>query len=97
MSWLRIAAEIVRGAISSREIRPPQPQIEAVRDTPSVFDLIQQYRSEVERGLAALSQEIQDQNERQQRALRLQRRWNYGLLAGLIAVGLIAVALYLRT
>ena len=96
MSWLRIAAEIVRGAMSSREPLLPKPEVEVLRDSPSVFELIQRYRSDVEHGVAALSQEIQAQNERLERALRIQRRWNYGLLAGLLALASLAAALYLR-
>ena len=96
MSWLRIAAEIVRGAMSSREPLLPKPEVEVLRDSPTVFEIIQKYRSDVERGLAALSQEIQAQNDRHERALRIQRRWNYGLLAGLLALGSLAAAIYLR-
>ena len=96
MSWLRIAAEIVRGAMSSREPLLPKPDVEVLRDSPSVFEIIQKYRSDVEHGLAALSQEIQAQNDRHERALRIQRRWNYGLLAGVLALGSLAAVIYLR-
>ena len=96
MSWLRIAAEIVRGAMSSREPLLPKPEVEVLRDSPSVFEIIQKYRSDVEHGLAALSQEIQAQNDRHERALRMQRRWNYGLLAGVLALGSLAAVIYLR-
>lgn len=95
MNWLKIAAEIVRGAMSSRELLLPKPEAEVLPDSPSVFELIQRYRSDVERGVAALTQEIQAQNERLERALRIQRRWNYGLLAGLLAFASLAAALYL--
>jgi hypothetical protein len=96
MSWLSIAAELVRGAMSSREPRPPRPQAELPSNAPGLLELVQRYRSEVERGLAAVSQAIQDQNERQLEAFRIQRRWNYGLLIGLVAVAALAVSLYLR-
>lgn len=96
MNWLKIAAEIVRGAMSSRELLLPKAEAEVLSDSPSVFELIQRYRSDVERGVAALTQEIQAQNERLERTLRIQRRWNYGLLAGLLAFASLAAALYLR-
>ena len=96
MSWLRIAAEIVRGAMTSREPLLPKPEVEVLRDSPSVFEVIQKYRSDVEHGLAAVSQEIQAQNDRHERALRIQRRWNYGLLAGVLALGSLAAVIYLR-
>jgi hypothetical protein len=95
MNWVRLAAEIVRGAIVSREPRQPKPQDYIPRESSSVFELIQQYRSQVDRGLAALSQEIQDQNERHHRALQIQRRWNYGLLAGFLGLALLLAALVL--
>lgn len=95
MNWVRLAAEIVRGAIGSRESRPPTTQDYIPRETSSVAELIQQYRTQVDRGFAALSQEIQDQSERQRRALQIQRRWNYGLLAGLVGLGLLVTALVL--
>ena len=96
MNWLKIATEIVRGAMSSRELLLPKPEVEVLRDSPNVFELIQRYRSDVERAVAALTQEIQAQNERLERTLRIQRRWNYGLLAGLLAFASLAAALYLR-
>jgi Flp pilus assembly protein TadB len=95
MNWVRLAAEIVRGAIGTREARPPATQDYIPRDSSSLIDLIQQYRSQVDRGLAALSQEIQDRNERQQHALRIQRRWNYGLLTGLLVLAVLVVVLVL--
>src|SRR5262245_2106165 len=96
MSWLRIAAELVRGAMTNREPRPPTPQGDLPSSASGLLDLVQRYRSEVDHGLAAVSQAIQDQNERQQEAFRIQRRWNYGLLVGLVAVATLSVVLYLR-
>jgi Flp pilus assembly protein TadB len=96
MNWVRLAAEIVRGAISTRQPRPTTTQDYIPRESSDLIDLIQQYRSQVDRGLAVLSQEIQDHNERQQRALRIQRRWNYGLLVGLLVLVVLVVALLMK-
>jgi ABC-type lipoprotein release transport system permease subunit len=50
----------------------------------------------VDRGFEALARTIQEQNKRYEQALKIQRRWNYGLLAGLVAVAALSVVLYLR-
>lgn len=75
---------------------PPKSEGPPPEDISGLVDLIDQHRAEVNRGFDAVSQMIQAQNQRHQQALRLQRRWNYGLLAGLIAVALTIVVLYWR-
>ena len=96
MSWWSIAAELVKGAMNVREARPPRPPAELPPNGVNVAELIQRYRAEVDRGFDALSQTIREQNERYDHAVRLQRRWNYGLLVGLVAVSILALGLYLR-
>ena len=95
MSWWSIAAELVKGAMNARPA-PPRPPSEPPPEGANIVDLIQEYRAEVDRGFDALSKSIREQNERSVRALRLQRRWNYGLLAGLVVVGVVMVVLYLK-
>ena len=96
MSWWSIAAELVKGAMNARPTRPPRPAEEPPPDGFNLAELLQQYREEVDRGFESLSQTIHEQNQRQLHALRIQRRWNYGLLAGLVAVAVAAVMMYLR-
>jgi hypothetical protein len=96
MSWLNIAAELVRGAMNARQTRPPKPSGDVPKDIEELMDAIHQYRSEVNSGIEALAQTIQDQRERQLRAMRAQRRWNYGLLLGLVAMAVTGLVLYLR-
>jgi hypothetical protein len=96
MSWWSIAAELVKGAMNAGQSRPPRPPSEPPPNGVNVAELIEQYRAEVDRGFEALSQTIQEQNQRRLQALRIQRRWNYGLLAGLVVVGVVAMVLYLR-
>jgi hypothetical protein len=98
VSWFRIAAELIRGAMGAGDSQPSPPKSEGPppEDISGLVDLIDQHRAEVNRGFDAVSQMIQAQNQRHQQALRLQRRWNYGLLAGLIAVALTIVVLYWR-
>jgi hypothetical protein len=96
MSWWSIAAELVKGAMNARQDRPPKPPGEPPPDGTNLVELIQEYRAQVDHGFEALSRTISDQNERNLRALRIQRRWNYGLLAGLVILAVLTVALYLR-
>jgi hypothetical protein len=96
MSWWSIAAELVKGAMNARPARPPKPPSEPPPDGTNLVELIQEYRAEVDRGFEALSRTISDQNERNLQALRIQRRWNYGLLAGLVVMAVVTVVLYLR-
>lgn len=96
MNWVRLAAEIVRGAIGARETRPPATQQYIPRDGTHIVDLIQEYRAQVDRGLSSLAQEIRAEHERQQRALQIQRRWNYGLLAAVAILAVLLVMLLLR-
>jgi len=97
MSWWSIAAELVKGAMSVSQTRPPRLPEELPPNGLNLAELLQRYREQVDRGFDAISQTVQEQNQQYQRALKLQRRWNYGLLAGLVAVAILAVVLYLRT
>ena len=83
--------------MSSGESPPPaKAELPPPEDVNGLIDLMNQHRAEVNRGFDAVSQMIQAQNQRHQQALRIQRRWNYGLLAGLIAIAIMMIALYWR-
>ena len=96
MSWLRIAADLLRGAMTS-ELPPrhvaDQPPPENMTD---LLDLINRHRSDVRLGFESLSQNIREQREAHEQALRAQRRWNYGLLAAVLVLAVLVVVLYLR-
>ena len=94
MSWLNIAAELVRGAMSAREVRPSKGHENLPQDVAGLTELVQRYRVEVDRGFDALTRALEEQNERHLQALRVQRRWNYGLLAAVVgmAVALVVIA-----
>ena len=100
MSWINIAAELIRGAMSSRPSPPPpksSPPPPPQADLNGLIDLIERHRAEVNHGFDAVSQMVQAQQQRHEQALRLQKRWNYGLLAGLIALALLTIVLLWRT
>jgi hypothetical protein len=84
MSWWSIAAELVKGAMNAREPRPTRPPTRVPANDLNLAELLQRYREEVDRGFESLAQTIHEQNQRQMRALKIQQRWNYGLLAGLV-------------
>src|SRR4029453_2269075 len=94
MSWWSIAAELVKGAMSVSQARPPRPPEEPPPNGLNLAELLQRYREEVDRGFEGLSQTIHEQNQRYERALKAQRRWNYGLLVGLVSVAIAALLLY---
>ena len=96
MNWLNIAAELVRGAMNARQQRPPKPPEETPKDVQELMDVIHRYRTEVNSGIDALAQTIEEHKERQFRAMQVQRRWNYGLLAGLVTVAVVVVVLASR-
>ena len=81
---------------SGESAPPPKAELPPPEDVNGLIDLMNQHRAEVNRGFDAVSQMIQTQNQRHQQALRIQRRWNYGLLAGLVAIAIVMIALYSR-
>ena len=81
---------------SGESAPPPKAELPPPEDVNGLIDLMNQHRAEVNRGFDAVSQMIQAQNQRHQQALRIQRRWNYALLAGLIAIAIVMIALYWR-
>jgi lipopolysaccharide export LptBFGC system permease protein LptF len=97
MSWWSIAAELVKGAMNASQARPQKPSSEPPPDGLNLAELLQRYREEVDQGFEGLSQTIHEQKQRYERALRTQRRWNYGLLVGVVAVAVLALVLYART
>jgi hypothetical protein len=60
------------------------------------MDIIDRYRTEVNGGLEALTRAMEEEKERQTRAMQVQRRWNYGLLVGLVGVVIFVLVLASR-
>ena len=82
--------------MNARQQRPPKPPEDTPKDVQELMDVIHRYRTEVNSGIEALAQTIQEQQDRQLHAIQVQRRWNYGLLAGLVALGVTVVVLASR-
>jgi hypothetical protein len=97
MSWLSIAAGLLRDAMSS-----PSEPVEPVQQAPppanisEVMDLLNRQRSEIDKNFEAVAAMLNAQNNRHLKAMQIQRRWNYGLTAALIIVTILAIASYWR-
>jgi hypothetical protein len=83
--------------MNSGESSPP-PKVDGPppEDINGLIDLLNQQRAEVNRGFDAVSQMIQAQNQRHQEMLRRQRLWNYGLLAGVVGLGVVVISLIIN-
>jgi len=91
MSWLNIAASFLRDAMSSSEPEPKPEGSHLPADVAGLAETIGRLRSETTQNFEAVAQMLKAQNERHLRAMQIQRRWNYGLAAGLIVVAILAV------
>jgi len=92
MSWLSLAAGLLRDAMSS-EPAPKQADSQpiAAQTVDDLVGLLNQHRAEIERNFNSVAQALAALNARQLQAEKMQKRWNYALAAGLIIL-VIAVA-----
>jgi hypothetical protein len=97
MSWLRIAADLLRDAMSSSS-EPTEPVQEAPppADISGVIGILNRHRSEIDQNFETVGKMLNAQNERHLKAIQIQRRWNYGLTAALVIVAILAIASYWR-
>jgi len=97
MSWLSIAAGLLRDAMSSPN-ESPEPVQEALppSDISGVVGLLNRHRAEVDKNFEAVAAMLDAQHKRHLKALQIQRRWNYGLTAALLIVAILAIAIYWR-
>ena len=97
MSWLSIAAGLLRDAMSSpSEPVEPAQQAPPPANISEVMDLLNRQRSEIDKNFEAVAAMLNAQNNRHLKAMQVQRRWNYGLTAALIIVTILAIASYWR-
>ena len=97
MSWLRIAADLLRDAMSSSS-EPAEPVQESPppSDISGVIGVLNRHRFEIDKNFEAVAGILNAQNERHLKAIQIQRRWNYGLTAVLVIVAILAIASYWR-
>jgi hypothetical protein len=97
MSWLSIAANFLRDAMSSDDSSPQtRTETPPPEDIAGLVGLMNRHRAETEQNFERVAQFLRAQNEQYARTIQLQRRWNYGLAAALLAVAILAVAAYIR-
>src|SRR5262245_43200499 len=87
MSWIRIAADLLRDAMSSSPTTEPvQEPVPPPVDIAGVTSLIAQHRVEIDRNLTTIVDMINTQNARQMRAAAIQRKWNYAFTAAIVVL-----------
>jgi hypothetical protein len=96
MSWLRIAADLLRGAMSSSEPAEPVQEAPPPSDISGVIGLLNRHRTEIDKNLVTVVEMLNVQNERHLKAIQIQRRWNYGMTAALVLVAILVIASYWR-
>lgn len=97
MSWLSIAAGLLRDAMSSSsEPAEPVPQAPPPTNIAEVTELLNRHRAEIDKNFEAVAAMLNAQNNRLLKAMQIQRRWNYGLTAALVIVTILAIASFWR-
>jgi hypothetical protein len=98
VSWLRIAADLLRDAMNSSS-EPPEPVQEAPlpTDISGVIGILNRHRSEIDKNFKTVAEMLNAQHERHLKAIQIQRRWNYSLTAALVFVAILAIASYWRS
>jgi len=98
MSWLTIAAGLLRDAMSAPS-EPPAPVQDAPppADISGVMGILNRHRYEIDKNFETVAQMLNAQNEQHRKAIQFQRRWNYGLTAALVIVAILAIASYWRS
>ena len=93
MSWLSIAASFLRDAMGSDEPSAP-PETAVPADIASVVDYVNRLRIDTEKNFETAAHLLRVQNEQLLQALKIQRRWNYGLTAACVLIAALAAAAY---
>ena len=87
MNWVKIAVDLAREAMSSRD---PAPRSEAQQPADLGAALAQQFAL-IDRNIDAVVGSVNTQNAKLERALRRQQMWNYALMAGIIVAIVVAL------
>jgi len=97
MGWLNIAANFLRDAMNSDEPSTPAQETTLIpSELSGIVGALNQHRAETERNFQAVAQMLHAQNERLLQAIKIQRRWNYGLTAALVIVTILAITAYMH-
>jgi len=96
MSWLRIAADLLREAMNSSSEPEPVQEAPLPVDISGVIGILNRHRSEIDKNFKTVAEMLNAQNERHLKAIQIQRRWNYGLTTAVVVVAILAIASYWR-
>jgi len=96
MSWLRIAADLLREAMNSSSEPEPVQEAPLPVDISGVIGILNRHRSEIDKNFKTVAEMLNAQNERHLKAIQIQRRWNYGLTTAVVVVSIVAIASYWR-
>ena len=97
MSWLSIAANFLRDAMSSDEPSAPvQADPQSPADIAKLIEYVNRLRADTEKNFETAAQMLRAQNEQLLHTSKIQRRWNYALTAALVVVAILAAAAYWR-
>src|SRR5882762_9013753 len=96
MSWLRIAADLLRDAMSSSSEAAAVEEAPPPSDISGVIGILNRHRSEIDKNFKTVAEMLNAQTQRHLKAIQIQRRWNYGLAAALVIVAILTIASYWR-
>src|SRR5260370_37854769 len=95
MSWLSLAAGLLRDAITSEgSSTPAREQSQIPPDVASIADYVNKLRGDTEKNFETVAQMLRAQNEQLLRTIQIQRRWNYSLAVALVIIPIRDVAAY---
>ena len=94
MSWLQLAAGLIRDAMHSGESAEPVERMPLPpTDISDIVKLIGHHRAQIDKNFETVVTMLNEQNERRLSAMRIQKRWNYGLAAAVIILGIVSIVL----
>ncbi len=95
MSWFSLAANLLRDAMSSSsDPREPVQTAPLPSDISGLLEVVNQHRSEIDKNFETVIGMLNAQKELHQKAMQIQRRWNYGLAATVVIAAIFAIASY---
>ena len=95
MSWLQFAAGLIRDAMSSGESTEPSQPSKPLppEDIAGIVNLIDYHRGEIDKNFQTVMAVLKAEHEQRLRAIRIQKRWNYGLAAAVAVLAILSIIL----
>ena len=96
MSWFQLAAGLIRDAMNSGESTEPAKGTTRLppSDISGIVDLVDYHRAEIDKNFEIVAGMLKVQNEQRLRAIRIQKRWNYGLAAAVALLAILWIVLF---